>query len=117
MQAQKRWTSSQLHGVYDQLLQKYLFKNTSLKKQLQEDLFGVSESLKIDAGSQQDITKCAAISCPTLAQACSRVGWDDVLHIPFCNHFDGKWEGHQWQIQERALGGAAFQTGTPISQK
>ena len=103
MQAQKCRISSQLDGVFHHQLQKYLFR--------------VSESLKIEAGSPQDITKCPAISCPTFTQACSKVGWDDVPHIPFYNHFDGKWEGHQWQIQDRALGGAAFQTGTPISQK
>ena len=29
----------------------------------------------------------------------SRIGWDDVPHIPFCKNFDGKWEGHQWWIR------------------
>ena len=51
--------------------------------QLQEYLFRVSESLRIETGSQQYITECSAIGCPTITQPCSRVGWDDVPHIPF----------------------------------
>ena len=52
MQAQKRRIYNQLHGVYHHQLQKYLS--------------GVSKSLKIETGSQRDITKCPAISCPTV---------------------------------------------------
>ena len=35
----------------------------------------------------------------------SGIGWDDVPHMPFVKtKIDGKWEGHQWQIQREKEG-------------
>ena len=89
MQAQKRCIYNQLDGVYHPQLQKYLFR--------------VSESLKIETGSQRHITRCPAISCLTVTHASSRVGLDDVNTSLFEN-LDGKWEGHQWRIQREGFG-------------
>ena len=35
----------------------------------------------------------------------------------FVKKFDGKWEGHNDESRERALGAVEFQRGTPISEK
>ena len=70
MQAQKRRVYNQMGGVHHHQLQEYAFR--------------VSASSKIETESQRDTTKCPAISCPTITQPCSKAGWDDVPHIPFC---------------------------------
>ena len=70
LQAQKHRVYNQLGVVYHRQLQKYPFR--------------VSESLKIETECQRDATKCPAIGCPTITQPCSKMGWDDVPHIPFC---------------------------------
>ena len=70
MQAQRRRVYNLLGGVHHHQLQKYAL--------------GVSESLKIETESRRDATKGHAISCPTITQPCSKAGWDEVPHIPFC---------------------------------
>ena len=70
LHAQKRRAYNQLGAVYHHQLQQYPFR--------------VSESLKFERESQRGTAKYPAIGCLTITQPCSKMGWDEVPHIPFC---------------------------------
>ena len=98
VQAQKRRVYNQLGSVYHHQLQKYPFR--------------VSESLKIETESQRDTIKCPTTGCPTITQPCSKVGWYDVQHIPFCKKKTTESGKLSMGIQREGYGINQFQTST-----